>query len=122
MLDQGTAQHEINQAHALRHTRRSPVILVRSTFRVKFGRMKDALALMKEGEKAMTAISQKRQRLLTDVTGEFYTLVLETEYESLAEFEKLGAEMMRAPAWRDWYQKFGALVDSGRRDIYAIVA
>jgi hypothetical protein len=97
------------------------MILVRNTFRVKFGRMKDALALMKEGEKAMKAITQKPQRLLTDVTGAFYTLVLEVEYDNLAEFENVGAEMMKAPGWKDWYQKFGALVEKGRREIYTIV-
>ncbi len=98
------------------------MILVRNSFRVKFGKMKDALALMKEGEKAMKAITQKPQRMLTDVTGEFYTLVLEIEYESLAEFEKVGAEMMKASGWKEWYQKIGALMETGRREIYTVVA
>ena len=55
------------------------MIVVRNSFRVKFGRMKDVLALMKESEQAMKAMSQRPHRLLTDVSGEFYTLVLEEE-------------------------------------------
>jgi hypothetical protein len=98
------------------------MIVVRNSFRVKFGRMKDVLALMKESEQAMKAMSQRPHRLLTDVSGEFYTLVLEEEYNNLADFEKVGAEMMKAPGWKDWYQKFGALIESGRRDIYTVVA
>jgi hypothetical protein len=98
------------------------MILVRNTFQVKFGQMKNALALMKEGEAVMKAAGYKPQRLLTDVTGPFYTLVLEAEYESLADLERSGAEMMKVPAWRDWYAKFCGFVDSGRREIFTIVA
>ena len=54
------------------------MILVRNVFRLKFGKTKEAVALMKEG----LAI-QKRAgapytyRILTDLTGPFYTMVLE---------------------------------------------
>jgi hypothetical protein len=98
------------------------MILVRNTFQVKFGRMKDAIVLMKEGEAEMRRLTGRTQRLLTDVTGPFYTLVLEAEYESLADFEKAGTEMMKAPQWKEWYQKFGALIESGRREIFSVVS
>jgi hypothetical protein len=97
------------------------MIVARNTFQVKFGRMKEALALMKEGEAMMQAITRKPQRILTDVTGAFYTLVLELEYDSLADFERVGAELMKSAGWKEWYQRFGAVVDSGRREIFSVV-
>ena len=96
------------------------MIVVRNTFRVKFGRMKDALALMKENLSRVPS-SAARTRLLTDVTGDFYTLVLEMEYEDMAQGERDAREAMRAPGWGETYQKFAALVDSGRREIFGVV-
>jgi hypothetical protein len=59
---------------------------------------------------------------MTDVTGPFYTLVLEFEFESLAEADNNAGRMMKLPGAQENYQKFAALVDSGRRDIFSVVA
>lgn len=96
------------------------MIVVRNTFQVKFGRMKDAVPLLQENL-ARAAAGGKRGRLMTDVTGPFYTLVLEFEFESLADADKNMSTLMKLPGWQETYQKFAALVDSGRRDIYAVV-
>jgi hypothetical protein len=98
------------------------MMLVRNTFQVKFGRMKEALALMKENIERSKAATGRSARLLTDVTGPFYTLVLEFEFESLAEMENSSREMMKLPGWQESYQKFSAVVDKGRREIFTIVA
>lgn len=96
------------------------MILVRNTFQVKFGRMKEALALMQENI-ARAPSRAGKPRLLTDITGNFYTLVLEFEYETLAEAERNAAEAMRTPEWQEAYRKFAAVVDGGRREIFSIV-
>ncbi len=96
------------------------MILVRNTFQVKFGRMKEALALMKENL-ARAPSHAAKARLLTDLTGDFYTLVLEFEYNSYADAEREATEAMRAPGWHETYQKFAALVDTGRRELFTIV-
>jgi hypothetical protein len=97
------------------------MILVRNTFRVKFGRMKEALALMKESL-ARAPAQTARPRLLTDLTGDFYTLVLEFEYGSLADADRELTETVRTPGFQETYQKFAAVVDAGRREIFTIVA
>ncbi len=97
------------------------MVVVRNTFQVKFGRMKEAVVLMKENLARATAGGSKPGRLMTDVTGPFYTLVLEFEFESLAEMDKHASSMMKLPGWQEAYQKFAALVDSGRRDIFSVV-
>ena len=96
------------------------MIVVRNTFQVKFGRMKEALALMKENLARAKAAGYKPGRLLTDVTGPFYTLVLELEFESMSEAER-GQEVMRVPGWQETYHKFGEVVESGSREIFTIV-
>jgi hypothetical protein len=96
------------------------MLVVRNTFQVKFGRMKDAVALMKENLGRAVAAGHKPGRLMTDVTGPFYTLVLELEFENMAEAER-SQQVMRVPGWQETYAKFAELVDNGRREIYSVI-
>jgi hypothetical protein len=96
------------------------MILVREIFQVKFGRMKEAKELWKEGLK-LAPSTEGKPRLLTDLTGQYYTLVLETTHKDLAAFETSMKQEMAQPGMGGWYQKFIPLVDSGRREIFTIV-
>jgi hypothetical protein len=64
--------------------------------------------------------SQNRPRLLTDLTGPYYTLVMETTYKDLTDYETLMRQGMN-PGMGTLYGKFVPLVDSGRREIFTIV-
>jgi len=98
------------------------MILVRNVFQLKFGKAREAKALMKEIEPLQKKYGGgSTDRFLTDVTGQFYTFVLETTYENLASFEKSTAEAMGAKEFGEWYQKFTPLVESGYREIFSIV-
>jgi hypothetical protein len=98
------------------------MVLIRNVFRLKFGKAKEAVAIMKEG----LAI-QKRQgatytsRLLTDITGPFYTLVLELTVQSLASFEADAPRYMGDKEFQANYQKFAPLVESGYREVFTVV-
>jgi hypothetical protein len=98
------------------------MILVRNVFQLKFGKAREAKALVKENE----ALHKKyggasSVRFLTDVTGEYYTFVMETTHENLAAFEKSMTDVTGAKEFGEWYQKFMPLVESGRREIFSIV-
>ena len=97
------------------------MILVRDIFQLKFGKARDALALWKEGKKLMQATGHNPGRIMTDLTGPYYTLVLESEFASLAEFESVHANTGMSDDVRKWYLRFTELVDSGRREIFTIV-
>jgi len=99
------------------------MIVVRNVFQLKFGKTREAVALFKEGIALMRkpGAGQVPTRLLTDVAANFYTVVLENTFASLAEFENSGKELMSQDAWRAWYQKIQPLVDSGRREIFSVV-
>jgi hypothetical protein len=98
------------------------MIVVRNVFQVKFGKAKEAVALLKEAIAIQKRIGMGvTQRLLTDLTGQFYTVALEITVPSLAALE---AEMPRIMGDKDFqanYQKFVPLVDSGHREIFTIV-
>jgi hypothetical protein len=99
------------------------MILVRDVFRLKFGKAREAIAAFNEvGKQAMGAgFGTNSFRLMTDLVGPYYTLVLEAQYESLTAYEKVGKEMMGDAKWREAYQKFTPLVESGYREIFTIV-
>ena len=98
------------------------MIVVRNVFKLKFGKAKEAVAIMKEG----LAIQKRTggdlpSRLLTDLTGSFYTMVLEITAPNMAALEASMPKVMGDKEWQANYQKFSALVDSGSRQIFTIV-
>jgi hypothetical protein len=95
------------------------MIVVRNTFRLKFGQARDAVALMKEGIEIGRSVGMNA-RILTDVTGPAYTAVLESTHENLADFEQKAGSVMSNPQWKAWYQKFIPLVEAGNREIFKI--
>jgi hypothetical protein len=97
------------------------MILIRNVFHLKFGKAKEAKALIAENQKMMKKYEYPPARFLTDITGPFYVLVMEMNVESLAEFEKTSREMMKAPEFGEWYNKFTPLVESGFREIFSVV-
>jgi hypothetical protein len=98
------------------------MIVVRNTFRLKFGKAREALAILKEGmaiqKRAGVDVSQ---RLLTDMTGTFYTIVLELTLPNLATLEATMPKTMADKEWQANYQKLLPLVRSGEREIFTIV-
>ena len=60
-------------------------------------------------------------RLLTDVTGPFYTLVLELTVPSLSTFETFAPRLFADKDWQENYQKLSLLVESGHREVFTVV-
>jgi len=99
------------------------MVVDRNVFQVKFGRMREALALWKEvPEMARAAKGVRGVRIMTDVTGPAYTLVAEFSYDSLADFERSSHETMNNADWRAWYAKVVPLMDSSTRQLLTVVA
>jgi hypothetical protein len=98
------------------------MIVVRNTFRQKFGKTKEALAILKDGLAIQKRLGvDVSQRLLTDLTGDFYTVVLELTLPNLAAVEGTMSKVMSNAEWHANYQKFVPLVESGEREIYSVV-
>ena len=100
------------------------MIIVRNVFQLKFGKAKEAVALMKEAlaiQKRALAGVDLSTRVLTDVTGPFYTLVLELTAQNLAAFESYTPRLFGDKDWQANYQKMTPLVESGHREVFTIV-
>ena len=99
------------------------MILVRDVFRLKFGKARDALAAFKEVGEAAKGMGYGSDsfRVLTDLVGPYYTLVLETTYAGLSAYEQMGTKIMANQEWRNAYQKFTPHVESGYREIFTVV-
>ena len=97
------------------------VILVRDIFQLQFGKAKDALAEVQRWAEFARQEGYPVARVLTDMTGEFYTLVIETSFEGLGAFEEALAGTSRSQEWRESYARFTPLVASGRREVFRIV-
>jgi len=103
-------------------TRRPNVILVRDVFQLKFGKAREAKALWAEGKEIAKRVGYGApDRVLTDLTGPYYTFVLESEHQNLAAYEESLGSTLGAEDWGQWYQKFVPLVESGRREVFTIL-
>jgi hypothetical protein len=102
------------------------MVVIRNVFRLKFGKAREAVALFKEGIAIQKRIGAGAgldfpTRLLTDVTGPFYTVVLELTVPNLAAFEGAAPQLLGDKDWQANYQKLGSLVESGSREIFTLV-
>lgn len=100
------------------------MIVIRNVFRLKFGKAREAVALMKQGmeiQKRVLAGTEFSSRLLTDVTGPFYTLVLEITAPNVATFESAMPRTFGDKEFQSNYQKMAELVESGYREIFTVV-
>ena len=100
------------------------MILVRNVFRLKFGKAKDAIQIWKDGQALAKRLGFKAKstRILTDLVGDFYTLVFENTFESLSDFEQSGRDVMANPEWQSWFARTLAVTESGYREIFNIVS
>ena len=97
------------------------MIVVRDVFQIDPEQMKKAKKFTREmrefGKKAGSPIS----RILTDLTGEYYTLILESEAPSLGDYEAGLHKILAHKEWQKMYPRFRKLIKGGRREIFTVV-
>jgi hypothetical protein len=98
------------------------MIVVRNVFHLKFGKAREAVAALKEGVAIQKRLGvDVNQRLLTDLTGSFYTLVLELTLPNLAALETTLSKVMSDKDFHANYEKLVPLVESGHREVFNVV-
>jgi hypothetical protein len=97
------------------------MIVERNEFRVKFGMMKDALAIWKDVFDEMKNIKDApRLRIMTDMTGPAYTLVVELEVRDFIQIGFKNYLWSTNSKAAELYRKFVPLCDSSERILYKI--
>ena len=97
------------------------MIVVRDSFYLKFGKAKDAKALLGEFYEILKKYDNTPRRFLTDFTGESYRLILEATFVDLASYEDTLKSHFGRDEWRKWYEKFIPLVNRSEREILSLV-
>ena len=91
------------------------MIVVRNTFTAKPGLAGKLITQMKE---IAAAGNLRNLRFLTDLTGEFNTVVMEHDVESLGEFEALLQKYSTDPQMREKAKGYTDLWQTGRRELF----
>jgi hypothetical protein len=99
------------------------MVVARQVFQAKYGRGDELVALFQEFNGRMRDAGEltPQFRILTDVTGPFFTVVTEIEVENLAAWEGGFRESMKRPWMEEWFSRMMPLVESGSREFYNIV-
>jgi hypothetical protein len=100
------------------------MLLIRNVFRCKPGRATALVKMFKEmTSKSQAAGTMTNARVLTDVASDFWTVVFETEAESLEAWERQFQTMSAGGARADLrkpMEGYMDLVDGGYREIFRI--
>ncbi len=99
------------------------MLVARQVFRAKYGRGDELVTLFRELNARMREAggTAPNFRILTDVSGPFFTVVTEVEVESLAAWEGSFRESMARPWMGEWFSRMMPLVEAGSREFYTIV-
>lgn len=100
------------------------MIVVRTVLQAKFGMGGQLAASFSETSSAMMAEAgtKRRWRVLTDLSGQFDTVVQEIEVESLAEWESLRVKLFELEAFRASMAVMQEMVVSGRNELWTLEA
>jgi hypothetical protein len=96
------------------------MILVRTVLQVKWGKMDEVLSAMGEMRSLGSAAGMRGMRVLTDLGGPMFTLVQETEVESLDQWDQQRQAMFSNPDWQAMAARMPDLFEAGRTEFYNI--
>jgi heme-degrading monooxygenase HmoA len=96
--------------------------LVRDTFTCKPGMSRKLSEMFKATVDAMKGIEGvKDSKVMVDTVASFWTVVVETETESLEQFERNMATFASRPEIRKHMEGYMELVQGGKREIFRIL-
>ena len=100
------------------------MIIERNTFYLKFGKAKESIEIWKQilEEAKKSTVKSPEMRLLSDISGSAYTLVLEMHIGSLVDLNSKNTIWATHPSFQEMYQKFIPLCDRAEREYYRIEA
>lgn len=95
------------------------MILVRTVFNVKWGKMDEVLAGMAQ-MRSIGGMQGRNVRMLTDLSGPMFTLVQEMEFDSVDQWQQQRQQMFNSPEWQRATAQMPEVFESGRTEFYNI--
>ncbi len=98
------------------------MIQVRDVLQVKFGEIDQAVELFTRPSTPLVGYMtpQFHFNVLTDISGDMYTLVTELAVPNMGEFESLRDRSYGEPGFDQWFRQFQLFVEGGRREYYNV--
>jgi hypothetical protein len=97
------------------------MIVVRDVFHVDPEQMKNAKEGLAQVREINKRLGYPTMRVLTDLIGDYYTIVLESEFAGLGEYESAIQRVLADAAWQKAYAPFRKMIRSGKREIYSVM-
>jgi hypothetical protein len=97
------------------------MITERVTFRAKYGRGDELIALMKGSPEQMPMEGVVGTRLYTDFTGAMFTVAMEFDYEDLDSYAaatKAGMAQYGNPEFENWFKQTVELTEGGEKQLF----
>ena len=98
------------------------MLIERNIFRLKFGKAREAIAIWKSilEESKKSGINTPEMRLLSDLSGETYTLVVEMQIKTMIDLNQKQAVWATTERFQELYQKFIPLCEGAHREFLKI--
>jgi hypothetical protein len=98
------------------------MVLYRTVFQAKFGKASQVVAEFKKFTKIFPEeqVKAMQVRILTDISGPFDTVVMETTHASLAAVEQFRNAMFANPDMAQDMSSSSDLIEGGRNEYYTI--
>jgi len=97
------------------------MIRVHNEFHVDPSKIKQATDAAKAAQAVIGKMGFKPHEILTDVTGEFYTIMFVGEFESLAHLEQTMTAVMGNPEFQKAYMPLRDAIRNGTRRILRVI-
>ena len=94
------------------------MLLIREVFNAKPGKAGELVKKFKQVIPFMEKEGLKNTRVMTDFVAKYWTVVIESETEELARFEKEVRGFTSKPEVREIMKDYMSLVDGGYREVY----
>jgi hypothetical protein len=94
------------------------MIQVRESYQVRFGRIDQAVDYWSRLPREVAAWPKSRTEfeVLTDLSGEMFTLVVAHHVESVDGWQTVLATVQRDPAYQEWFRTFKQFAEDGQRE------
>ena len=107
--------------HQISNVKLTVMFIERNVFHLKFGHSKEAVNKWKKYLEKVSADDKSiHVRLLTDLSGRGYTLVLEQIFETYAELEPSKCALVNRADWKAFYQEFILHCEFSERTLYEL--
>jgi hypothetical protein len=100
------------------------MIIERLVWRAKFGMGDQVAEAFKRWRMEMAPRFDLTARIMVDLTGPMFTVVVETEYRDMAHVAEMAAQLQALygdPEFQQWFGSWQGAVESGSRELYLVV-